>query len=396
MTRPKRATVPPRCINRNESTESSGQFRRHLQFLLGALVLIGGCRNGAPEVSGTIEADRTTAAAEMAGRLLAVHIDEGQIVEAGDLLLEFDCDVPRLQHEQAAAGVQLAQAQLDLLNDGARPQEITAAEAQIAIIEQQLEMARSGATRNQRNQLQAGIEAVEARIALAERSLERAVALTASGSAPALTADEAETQLSVLRAEKDRLTAQLREARRGARGEELEILSQQLSQANQQLEILREGARTPQVAAAEANVELARGQVALALEAVERCQVFAPVAGTVDIVDFEAGEVVGTGVPLVAIAQGDNFRVRTYAAQELLGDLAVGDALTIIVDGFESADVSGEITRIHDAPEFADGNVQTPEDRMLLVYRVDLVVTNAEDITLRPGMTVVVDFAGAP
>ena len=379
-------------IPKGESTRGTGR----LPLLIAAILLLGGCSNGPPEMSGTIEAQRTTVAAEMSGRLLGIHVTEGQVVAAGELLLQFDCDVQELQQQQAEAGVQLAQAQLDLLNDGARPQEIAAAEAQIAIIEQRLEMARSGATRHQRNQLQAGIEAVEARIALAERSLERALALTNSGSAPALTADEAATQLSVLQAERDRLNAQLREARHGARGEELEILTQQLSQANQQLEILREGARTPQVAAAEANVLLARTQVDLAREAVERCSVVAPVGGTVDIVDFEAGEVVPMGAPLIAIAQSSDFRVRTYAAQELLGDLAVGDALTVVVDGFESADVAGEVTRIYDSPEFADGNVQTPEDRMLLVYRVDLVITSAEDVTLRPGMTVVVDFTGAP
>ena len=257
-----------------------------------------------------------------------------------------------------------------------------------------LEIARAGATRQQRSQLRAGLEAVRSRIGLAETSLARAERLAEAGSAPELTADQARTELEVLRAEESRLESQLSEARHGARSEEREILTQQLAQAEQQIAMLREGARAPEIAVAEAGLEVAQANTALAAESVERCRVTAPLGGTVDIVDYTTGEVVPPGAPLLAIAWDTELRVRTFASQRIIDDLAVGDPLPVVVDGYPTDAITGRVLRIFDAAEFTDGNVQTPEDRMLLVYRIELGLEPQDSVPVRPGMSVIVDFGG--
>jgi len=343
-------------------------------------------------VSGTIEAHQVTVGAEMSGRLASLHVAEGDVVESGQLLAELDCDTPNAQLAQAQALWEQSQAQLALLNAGAREQEIAIARADIEIVEQQLEMARRGATGDQTDQLEAATDAVEARLELAELTLERAESLQAAGSTTGSETDVAQTEVEVLRAEERRLHAQLDEVEGGARREELAIFESRLEQANQRLELIEEGARPEEIAAVEGQSRAAEAGVLLAQEAVERCQVTSPVGGVIDVIDYDLGELVPISASIFAIAEHGPLRVRSYAPQQLMGNLLVGDFLTVTVDGYPDHPLQARITRIADEAEFTSRNVQTPEDRMLLVFRLDLDLEPTEEIPLRPGMSLVVDF----
>jgi HlyD family secretion protein len=63
--------------------------------------------------SGTISADTTRVASEMGGKILDIKVDKGDTVKAGDVLFTLDSQLLQAQHDQAAAGVQVAQAALD-------------------------------------------------------------------------------------------------------------------------------------------------------------------------------------------------------------------------------------------------------------------------------------------
>jgi HlyD family secretion protein len=361
-----------------------------------AVVVVAGCNEPSTVVSGTVETRRVTLSAELGARVASVEVSDGDVVAAEQIVARLNCDVPDAQRAQAAAQLDAATAQVALVEAGARTQEVDAARADVAAVEQQLAMARRGARSEQIDQLEAGISGVDARIALAQTVLARAEQLVADGTTALAEADRARTELEVLQAERERLGAQLSEARRGARTEEIAVIEQRLSQARSRLSALEEGARTQEVDAARAQRAAATAQLALADAQVARCLVKSPVAGRVDVVAVDPGEVVTPGTPIAAVDPDGVLRVRTYASQQLIGARAVGDPVRVHVENAAATELDATVVRISEQAEFTAGNVQTPEDRMLLVFEVELELPSLEPGLVRPGMSVLVDFgAGA-
>jgi multidrug resistance efflux pump len=81
--------------------------------------------------------------AEVAGRVKALFANEGQDVTSGAVLAELDTALLEAQLEQARAAVALAEANLALLRDGTRAEEVALAEGQLA----QAQALRDGAER---------------------------------------------------------------------------------------------------------------------------------------------------------------------------------------------------------------------------------------------------------
>jgi multidrug resistance efflux pump len=98
---------------------------------------------GTLEATGFIEARTVTLAPEVAGRVTEVLVEEGQKVQAGQPLVRLDEATLASQRRQAQAALQAAQAQLDLLQAGARAEEIDAAQAQLAQAGAGLQLARA-------------------------------------------------------------------------------------------------------------------------------------------------------------------------------------------------------------------------------------------------------------
>ena len=63
--------------------------------------------------SGTIETREIQIGSKIGGRVTAVHVEEGQLVKSGAVLVQFECDELKAQRSQAQAKVEQAQADLD-------------------------------------------------------------------------------------------------------------------------------------------------------------------------------------------------------------------------------------------------------------------------------------------
>jgi HlyD family secretion protein len=81
------------------------------------------------EASGTIEAIEITISPELAGRVSAVNVAEGETVRAGDVLVQLDATLLQTQRAQAAAALAAAIANYDSLKDGAAAEQLNAAVA---------------------------------------------------------------------------------------------------------------------------------------------------------------------------------------------------------------------------------------------------------------------------
>lgn len=177
---------------------------------------------GALMASGSIEAEDVTVAAELGGRIVAIMADEGDEVEIGGELLQFDQRTLQAQRDGAAANVAQAQAALDAARAqlaqaqaGATDEDIAAAEAAVAAARGVLSMAHASMTQSEISAESARtLEASESSVALAEANLAQARGVQAA----------AEAALAQAQAELARTQA-------GARPEEIAMYQALLDQA---------------------------------------------------------------------------------------------------------------------------------------------------------------------
>ena len=112
-----------------------------------------------------------------------------------------------------------------------------------------------------------------------------------------------------------------------------------------------------------------------------------PVAGTVLATYARAGEVVQLGQPLYRIAALDTLVLRAWVDGTQLGDLKIGQAVTVRVSGAggELRAFPGTVTWIANKAEFTPTPVQTRDERAYLVYAIKVTVPNPDGV-LKIGM----------
>jgi membrane fusion protein YbhG len=323
-----------------------------VRIFLAAAVLSGACRAKVPadrvRVSGQVEATEVQVSSQVAGRVLELRVAEGDRVARGDLIAHLDTADAELALARTRADRDQADAQLRLLQAGARPEEIRQAEAQAA-------------------SAQADASAADADLAAAETDVQRFEQLLAANSGSRKQRDDAVARRNVAR---DRLQA-ARERTRAAR---------------EALLRLRAGARREEIDAARARVQAAAAQVATWEKAIADATITAPVDGIVTQKIADAGELVQPRAPLVVITDLDHAWANVYVDEPIVPRLKVGQSATIFTDAGGQS-IAGTVSYISAQAEFTPRNVQTAEDRSKLVYRVKVAADNRAGV-LKAGMPV--------
>ena len=323
-----------------------------LGLFLATACLAAACRAAPPadrvRASGQIEVTDIRVAALVGGRVIEVGVSEGQRIQAGTIIAKLDTADAELARARARADRDQADAQLRLLQAGARPEEIRQAEAQVASAEGDMSAAASD-------------------LAAAEVDVERFESLLASGSGSRKQRDDAVARRNVAR---DRLQAARARIRAAAEA------------ANR----LRTGARREEIEAARARVSAAAAQIAIWDKAVADATVTAPIAGVVTERIVDAGETVQPRAPLVVIADLDRVWANVYVDEPDVPRLRLGQVATLFTDAGGSG-ITGVVSFISERAEFTPRNVQTAQDRSKLVYRVKVTVANTKGV-LKAGMPV--------
>lgn len=138
--------------------------------------------SGGYSVSGFIEAEQVNVAAEIKGRITRLAVEEGDLVQAGQTLVELDTALLEAQMRQAQAQVNTARAQLAKVKAGVRPEEIAKAEAAVKQAQAGAEAARllwldAVTLRDNPQELDIQIEAAQTALRLAELRIEQAIPL---------------------------------------------------------------------------------------------------------------------------------------------------------------------------------------------------------------------------
>jgi multidrug resistance efflux pump len=372
--------------------------------------------------SGSIEAETIAITAELGGRIMAVKAAEGDEVRAGQILVKIDPSSLLAQQAQLEAALATAQANLAAVSAPSRPEDIAAAEAQLA----QAQVARDGAKLtwqtaqavvNNPHELAARLNQAQARVTEAQKNLELAQVNLKKAEIQAEAASRNQSNHAALVqnevAQKQQTAAQVA----------LQMAQVVLSGANQQVELLRQlrdyplslisQANTAQAAyiqaeaavqVAEANLALvqanstpediaiAQAQVTEAAAALAALQVqldkltlTAPRAGLVSQKLVNPGELAAPGAMLLELSDIDTVDLTVYIPETQIGHVKVGQKAQVEVDAYPGEIFEGQVSFIAPQAEFTPRNIQTQEERVNLVFAVKITLANPGH-RLKPGM----------
>jgi HlyD family secretion protein len=282
--------------------------------------------------SGFLSVASVTMSSMAGGRISDIGVAEGDLVEQGDILVEVDSSLYDPQLEAAKARLKKAQAELDLLRDRPDRHDLAVAKATEDLA---------------RVVWQAADQAVEeveetAPEPVREKAIQRAKS-------------EAEKALADYRA------------------------AQRSYEALANLDLASE------IEAAEIALSLAELDIEDLEDQRDRLNLTAPISGWVLHQYLLPGELAAPGQPILEIADLKQLELTVYLPLADLNWASVGSQVGIRVDSFSERAFQGVITRISDRAEFTPRNVQTPEDRVILVYAVYIRVLNPTG-ELKPGL----------
>ena len=121
-------------------------------------------------------------------------------------------------------------------------------------------------------------------------------------------------------------------------------------------------------------------------EQIRRSCVRSPLSGTIIEKYSEAGEITTTGKPIVKIADLSVITLKVYVSGGQLGKVKTGQACKVRIDDGEKGyrEFDGTIRYISEKAEFTPKIIQTKEERVTMVYAVEIAVPN--DGALKSGM----------
>jgi HlyD family secretion protein len=312
--------------------------------------------------------------------------------------------------------VAVAEADLALVEAGARDQEVLAMDAMLAMAKAQ----RDGAVAAWENAVQAAEEpqALDAQIAEAQTTVklaEQAIALAEAELAKeklirdqkakgTVERDIADWQVTaaeekVSGAQADLATAQtLLNGLWAIRNEPLALIAQAnaaygqvhvaeagIVVAQARANDLRAGPMQEDVDLAEQTVRLEQAKVDVIRSQRDKLTLTSPIDGVVLERILGQGELAAPAATILSIADLSRLTLTVYVPTNQLGRVHLGQAVQIAVDSFPGRTFAGLVTRIGDQPEYTPRNIATQEERVNTFYAVEIRLSNEEGL-LKPGM----------
>lgn len=252
-------------------------------------------------IMGQAEATTVRVSGKVPGRIESYRFQEGDKVKAGDTLVFLNTPEVKAKLMQAEALKAAAEAQHAKALKGAREQEITGA----------YELWQK---------TKAGLE-------IAEKSYNRVRNLYEKGVMSAQKKDEAEANYNAMVATE--------------------------KAARSQYEMAKEGARKEDKAAAAALVNQASGAVAEVESYVEEEALTSPIDGEIIERFPEVGELVGTGAPILNIADMNDMWVTFSIREDLLAQIRIGNEIHAFVPALGNQDIVLKVYYIKDMGTYA-------------------------------------------
>ncbi|MBS5110682.1 MAG: efflux RND transporter periplasmic adaptor subunit [Phocaeicola vulgatus] len=162
------------------------------------------------------------------------------------------------------------------------------------------------------------------------------------------------------------------------------------AQKRSQYEMAKNGAQREDKAAAAAQVERAKGAVAEVSSYIDETILTASADGEVTEIFPKAGELVGTGAPIMNVARLNDMWVTFNVREDFLKDFTVGNEISAFIPAFDK-EIKFKVTYMKDLGTYAAWKAtKTTGQFDLKTFEVKAVPVERTD-GLRPGMSAIIE-----
>ncbi|CAD0229708.1 efflux RND transporter periplasmic adaptor subunit [Planktothrix agardhii] len=378
------------------------------------------------------------------GRLAQLYVEQGDIVQAGDIVARMESGEIEAQLFQAQARLDRVKANLDKLQTGTRPEEIVQAQARLNQVkanlsqlrsgtrpeevaqgearlresESRLKDAKSGSLNDEIDQAKARINANKAELQLATERVQRYQNLKGEGAISQDRLDEYfrdQRRLEALQNEAEKRLEQLQQSQRsqiqqrqanveqerqalnqlknGTRSEEIARSEAEVAESQSKLNQLKNGTRSEEITSAKAEVAEAEGQVKFYQVQIEDTKVRAPFSGIITQRYAVEGAFVtpatsaseatsATSTSIVALAK--DIEVLAKIPEADIAQIKPNQPVEIIADSYPDQVFEGRVNII--APEAV-------KERDVTLFQARIIIETGKD-QLQSGMNVDLRFIG--
>jgi HlyD family secretion protein len=351
---------------------------------LGGLLAYSKYRPTQDRVSGFIEADEIRLGSRVGGRVLKVHIAEGQRVKPGDLLVELEPFSLLAELKRAESTLAAREADFQRLQTGLRTEEVAQALARYERLQAKLDELIAGPRKEEIEAARARLGVAEAQLKLGQETFRRATRLSESNASTQENLDQATEQLEAAQGSLAAQQEELKLLEAGTRDEVLRAAKAQTEEARLAWELAKQGFRAEEIAQAQAERDAAAAAVDAVKQSVAELEIRSPVGGVIEALELQPGDLAPAGSPTMSIMDDSHLWIRAYVPENRL-DVRLGQKLSVTVDSFPDREFAGELTFISRQAEFTPSNVQTAEERVKQVFRIKVELRDGLDL-LRAGM----------
>jgi HlyD family secretion protein len=339
--------------------------------------------------AGTVEARAVTVGSRTGGRIKQILVREGDRVQVGQPLIVLEPGDLEAQRAIAEAQLEQAQAALEKLQSGARPEEIAQAKARAAQATAAFAETRHGSRVEEVAAGEARLAQAQAQVDKAKLDADRAHRLLASQAIAQAEADATDTALRTAVAQRDAQQKVLDETKAGARSEEKDQARARAAEADAAAKLVIAGARVEDLRAGEAQVAAAKARVDQLDVMIGELTIKSPSAARVESLDLRPGDILAPNAPAATLLEDDQLYVRIYVPETQIGRVREGLAVPITVDSFGAREFAGKVEHVDERGQYSPRNLQTADERADQVFavRVGLVENKGE---LRAGMAATV------
>ncbi|MGX1101449.1 HlyD family secretion protein [Amorphus sp. MBR-141] len=272
--------------------------------------------------NGRIEAVSIDIATKVAGRIDSILMDEGDTVEAGELVARMDTATLDAQHREALAELRRAKIGIETAKQLVK-QRISEREAAEALVAQR-----------------------EAELNAAKKRLDRTQRLT----------DRGTTSLQAL--DDDLATFEGSRAAVAAANAQVAASEAAISQSKSQ------------IVSAEAAVEAINAQIERIDSEIADSSLRSPRAGRIQYRVAQPGEVIAAGGTVMNMVDLTDVYMNFFLPTEAAGRLSVGSEARLVFDAAPEYVVPATISYVADVAQFTPKTVETEEERLKLMFRV--------------------------
>ncbi len=314
---------------------------------------------GLVQANGRIEGDHYTVSSKWPGRIVELLAREGDSVQVDQPLIRLDDAQIRAKWQQARAAVEASKAQLK------------SAQTSLMVFKKNV-ILRIDTARAAVNYARAALASAKATELQSRRDARRFRALLKSHTVEKHQSEQADLTWKVAKANLETAKAALVQAQK------------KLAEAELGREQIK--AREDEVNAVAARVKQAEAVAAEAQSTLDDLNIKAPASGMITTRIADVGEVVAAGSPLCDIVDLDRLYLKVYVAENKIGKVRLGLPARIYTDAFPDQPQPATVRYIASQAEFTPKEVQTPDERVKLVYAVKLYLDENPGHRFTPGL----------